>query len=60
MRSITWDQGNEMARHVEFIVATGVPIYFSDPTHHGRTVQLRAPSDYFASICRREPTHQST
>lgn len=31
MRSITWDQGSEMARHVEFSVATGVPIYFCDP-----------------------------
>ena len=31
VRSITWDQGSEMARHVEFTVATGVPVYFCDP-----------------------------
>ncbi len=31
MRSITRDQGSEMARHVEFTIATGVPIYFCDP-----------------------------
>ena len=31
VRSITWDQGTEMARHKEFTVATGVPVYFCDP-----------------------------
>ena len=31
MRSITWDQVSQLARHVEFTIATGVPIYFCDP-----------------------------
>jgi IS30 family transposase len=30
-RSITWDQGSEMATHERFSVDTGVKIYFCDP-----------------------------
>jgi IS30 family transposase len=29
--SLTWDQGTEMASHLDFSVATGVKVYFCDP-----------------------------
>ena len=30
-RSVTWDQGMEMANHVDFTIKSGVPVYFCDP-----------------------------
>lgn len=30
LRSITWDQGSEMARHLEITAATGATVYFGD------------------------------
>jgi IS30 family transposase len=31
LRTLTWDQGKEMAEHVQFRVDTGVDVYFCDP-----------------------------
>jgi IS30 family transposase len=35
VRSITWDQGTEMAHHAAFSIDTGVDTYFCDP--HSRS-----------------------
>jgi transposase, IS30 family len=31
-RTITWDQGSEMAQHAQFTIDTGVGLYFCDPS----------------------------
>ena len=30
-KSLTWDQGKEMAQHAQFSIDTGVAVYFCDP-----------------------------
>lgn len=30
-KTLTWDRGVEMARHVDFAAATGIDVYFADP-----------------------------
>ncbi len=30
-RSLTWDQGSELAQHVQLTIDSGLPVYFCDP-----------------------------
>ena len=51
VRSITWDQGTEMARHGEVTAALGVPVYFCDsrsPWQRGSNENMNGVlRDYF-------------
>ncbi len=52
-RSLTWDQGHEMAEHRRFSVETGVEVYFCDPRSPGSGARTRTPTASFASTSRR-------
>ena len=55
-RSLTWDQGAEMAEHVSFSAATKMPVHVCDPGSHwqrGSAAAARTPTDSCASTSRR-------
>jgi IS30 family transposase len=55
-RTLTWDQGHEMAQHVRFTQATGVEVYFCDPRAPGSAAATRTPTACCASTYPRAST----
>jgi hypothetical protein len=48
-RTLTWDRGSVMARHQAITDATGIGVYFADPTPPGSAAATRTPTACSAS-----------
>ena len=56
-RSLTWDQGAEMAQHAQLRIEAGVAVYFCDPTAPGSVARTRTPTGCCARVARLGPDH---
>lgn len=48
-RSLTWDQGAEMAQHARLTIDAGVQVYFCDLTARGNVAPTKTPTGCCAS-----------
>jgi transposase, IS30 family len=55
-RSLTWDQGKEMALHAEVTAALGMPVYFCEKASPWRGHRTRTPTGCSASTSPRAAT----
>jgi IS30 family transposase len=55
-RSLTWDQGAEMAQHTQLRIDTGVQVFFCDPHSPGSAAPTRTPTGCCARTSPRAPT----
>lgn len=60
LRSITWDQGTEMARHLTIAESPGAPSTSATRDHHGSAARTRTRTDCYATTSRKAPTSAPT
>ena len=53
-RSLTWDQGKEMAEHLQSTINLGVQVYVCDPRSPGSVAVTRTPTACSANTCQEQ------